>query len=175
MTRLKKLTTKLLAVSIIGLWFVGCIPATGTGLAIVELGVLGHAENKQAFVNDLKLGYEKYNKEFSQLDCPRREYEISKKIVDFAINHPPNGLDKAILMLKDIYNDETQTDQVRSHALYHVAIAAMRRRDANYSLAENYLTTIKTEFPGSHDCVVGHLMTEINERKKFLEIDIPAE
>ena len=125
-------------------------------------------------IEAMEKGYAKYQRDLSASDCPRNEYQLSPEIVEYAISRPPYGLDKAISMLLEIYTDQSQPDSVRSHALYHVAVATMRRRDANYSLAESYLTQIGEEFPGTHACVIDYLLTEIRERKRFLQFDTPV-
>lgn len=151
----------------------GCVPGTAT--TMIDIGIVNYAESKHAFIHAMEKGYTRYQKDLAATDCPRNEYQLSPEIVEYARSRPPYGLDKAIDMLMEIYWDQNQSNRVRSHALYHVAVATMRRREANYSLAESYLMRIGEEFPGTHDCVIEYLLTEINERKKFLQFDQAAD
>ncbi|OZG71398.1 hypothetical protein BTA51_20900 [Hahella sp. CCB-MM4] len=143
----------------------GCFYSAAVGVA--DVAIIERTKQKHAFIHAMEDGYAQYQQDWEGSDCPRNEYEVSPKIVEFAKSRPPYGLDAAIKMLMEIYNDTTQTDQVRSHALYHVAVAYMRRRESNYEIAEEYLETIRDNFPGTHDCVVARLLQEIEERKAF--------
>ncbi|WP_157497163.1 hypothetical protein [Hahella ganghwensis] len=150
---------------LICLFLSGCFYSAAVGVA--DVAIIERTKQKHAFVHAMEDGYEKYQKDWAGSDCPRNEYEVSPKIVEYAKSRPPYGLDAALKMLMEIYNDPEQTDQVRSHALYHVAVAYMRRRESNYEIAEEYLQTIRDDFPGTHDCVVARLLKEVKERQEF--------
>ncbi|AZZ94437.1 hypothetical protein EUZ85_28495 [Hahella sp. KA22] len=156
-----------LALALTCLGLAGCW--AGAAAVATDVAIVKRTEQKHDFVHAVKEGYAKYQEDFESIDCPRQQYRISPEIIEFVKNRPPHGLDQAIELLLDIYNDKTQTAEVRSHALYHVSVAYMRRRESNLDLAKGYLLTIKEEFPGTHDCVIAYLLEEIKERKAYQE------
>ncbi len=143
----------------------GCFFSAAVG--VTDVAIIERTKQKHEFIHAMEDGYAKYQKDWENSECPRKEYAVSPKIVEYAKSRPPYGLDAAIDMLMDIYNDESQTTDVRAHALYHVAVAYMRRRESNYEIAEDYLKTLRDDFPGTHDCVTTYLLKEINDRKQF--------
>lgn len=132
--------------------------AVVTGEALRE-----KSRTKTEYVEALDHGYLQYLEDMKTSACPEHEYDLSKQLFEYARSRPPYGVDAGIKTLVSVYEDPTQTAVVRSEAAYHIAVVYLRRKEPNRVIAERYLNSLKTEFPGTHDCVADQLLNEIAE------------
>lgn len=142
----------------------GCAGGVVTGSAYAVSGAAAAALHmkRQEFRENLHEDYNSYQALFSSSECEPRQYEISPKILEYLEDSAPteDGYAEAQDILMNIYHDQTLSRDVRAHALYIAALTEAQKEGGSRAKAREYLTRVKSEFPGTHDCAVEELLAK---------------
>lgn len=140
----------------------GCAGGMVTGSAYAVSGAAATALHleRQEFRENLNEDYSSYQALFSSSQCEPQQYEISPEIIEYLEESAPteDGYAEAQDILLETYRDQTLSSDVRAHALYIAALTEAQKEDGSRQQARDYLTRVKNEFPGSHDCAVEELL-----------------
>jgi hypothetical protein len=118
--------------------------------------ILQSGVQKAQFVRQVQDQYSDYQKDHAASPCLFGEDTIMPGLIQYIKRRGEPGVEESIRRLQKIADDKTLSAQVRSHALYTIAVLYLRRepqkRDPEKAL--QIFEEIYTEYPGTHDCLI---------------------
>jgi hypothetical protein len=137
----------------------GCVYSVAN--AGIKASAINKMENREKFEKALGAGYQRYLEEAETSGCAAREYTVSNSVFQFIESEGDDQMEATQQKMKSIYKDKSYSAASRAEAVYYLALINMRPSTANHWLAEDYVTILKTEFPGDRDCISDWLMDRI--------------
>lgn len=129
----------------------GCLP--GTGLTMVNTGLLVDQKAKIAKAAEIDEAIEQYLKDYAASPCATGDDPHIQAAVDVLHQNPRGGFDRVVHRLEGIHADPKNSDSLRAGALYYLTALYLYRVPPNQPIALNYLTKLHQEFPGHYDCL----------------------
>ncbi len=128
-----------------------CLP--GTTFTVAGTALLVDQKARLAQASEIDLAIQHYLEDYAASPCATTGDQHIQAGLDLLQENPRTGFKRVVGRLQDIYEDQRNSDAVRSGALYYLAALYLYRPEPNQAIALRYLTKLHQEFPGHYACL----------------------
>lgn len=125
----------------------------GTSFTVAGTALLVDQKARLAQASEIDLAIQHYLEDYAASPCATTGDQHIQTGLDLLQENPRTGFKRVVGRLQNIYEDERNSDAVRSGALYYLAALYLYRPEPNQAIALRYLTKLHQEFPGHYTCL----------------------